>query len=214
MDHCSTIGAQRTGITFKLPVITFLMSMTCLASIEQKIVRTKQNSHRTHIQDASMCLLNFCHHRFWDILCNLDFRVCCSNLLQVGAFFDPNYLLMAWESRKIVLVNPPKLDHSAQHSVETNLCFSSMDEKNRSRGWRRRISRHWQHDDKRRTRGSILNKVWISHCFTAFLESFSDFARFKGIKISFYGNFCGNFISSDLLIREALDWLRVTWSEI
>ena len=113
----------------------------------------------------------------------LDFRVCCSNLLQVGAFFDPDYLLVAWESRKIVLVNPPKIDHSAQHSVETNLCFSSMDEKNRSRGWRRRISRHWQHDDKRRSGGSILNKVWISHCFTAFLESFLDFARFKGIKI-------------------------------
>jgi hypothetical protein len=120
MDQCSTIGAQRTGITFKLPVITFLRSMTCLASIEQKIVRTKQNSHRIHIQDASMCLLNFCDHRFRNILCNLDFRVCFSNLLQVGAFFDPDYLLVAWESRKIVLVNPPKIDHSAQHSVETN----------------------------------------------------------------------------------------------
>jgi len=158
MDQCSTIGAQRTGITFKLPVITFLRSMTCLASIEQKIVRTKQNSHRIHIQDASMCLLNFCDHRFRDILSNLDFWVCYSNLLQVGAFFDPDYLLVAWESRKIVLVNPPKIDHSAQHSVETNLCFSSMDEKNRSQGWSRRISRHRQLDDKRRTRGSILKK--------------------------------------------------------
>jgi hypothetical protein len=81
-----------------------------------------------------MRLLNVCAHRFRDILCNLDFRVLCSISLQVGAFFDPNYLLMEWESSKIVLVNPPKLDDSAQDSVETNICFLSMDEKNRSQG--------------------------------------------------------------------------------
>ena len=132
-----------------------------------------------------MCLLNVCAQRFRDILSNLDFRVWCSISLQVGAFFDPNYLLMAWESRKIVLVNPPKIDHSAQHSVETNLCVSSMDEKNRSQGWSRGISTHRRVDDKRRTRGLIIKKVWISHCFTAFLGSLLDFARFKRIKIRF-----------------------------
>ena len=165
MDHCSTIGAQRTGITFKLPVITFLMSMTDFASIEQNIVRTKQNSHRIHIQVATMWLLNVCAQRFRDILCNFDFRVWCSISLQAGAFFDPKYLRMQWESSKIVLVNPPKFDHFAQDSVKTNLCFSSMDEKNRSQGWSRRISRHRQHDDKRRTRGSILKKGFIFALF-------------------------------------------------
>ena len=185
MDQCSTIGAQRTGITFKLPVITFLMSMIDFASIEQNIVRTKQNSHRIHIQVATMWLLNVCAQRFRDILCNFDFRVWCSISLQVGAFFDPNYLLMQWESSKIVLVNPPKFDDSAQDDVETKFCLSSTDEKNRSQGWSRGISTHRRVDDKRRTRGPILNQVWISHCFTAFLGSLLDFARFKRIKIRF-----------------------------
>jgi len=81
-----------------------------------------------------MCLLNVCAQRFRDILSDLDFGVSFSISLQVGAFFDPNYLLTEWESSKIVLVNPPKFDDSAQDGVETKLCFSSMGEKNRFQG--------------------------------------------------------------------------------
>ena len=53
----------------------------------------------------------------------LDCWLRCSIPLQVGAIVDANYLLQEWESRKSVLVNPPKFDASASDSVKTKSSF-------------------------------------------------------------------------------------------
>ena len=44
--------------------------------------------------------------RFLPIFSDLEFRLCSSNPLQVGAFFHDNYLLTERETGKTVLVTP------------------------------------------------------------------------------------------------------------
>ena len=91
MDRQSTIGAQRSDVIFKLPLITFLRPMTCSASIKQNLGSIQHHSHQNDAQGTVVRLSKVCTQRFRPIFSDLEFRLCSSNTLQVGVFFGDNF---------------------------------------------------------------------------------------------------------------------------
>ena len=104
--------------------------MTCFASIEQKIGSIQLHSHQSDAQGTVVRLSKVCTQRFRPIFSDLEFRLCSSNTLQVGAFFDDNYLLTERESGKTVLVNPQNSMFlhliASRHSPESQLWASNF----------------------------------------------------------------------------------------
>ena len=140
MDRYSTIGARRSGLDFKLPVITFLRTKKVLkkdivekksskktskkvwkkvlnrfaehqendrfAEHQENICILEYFSRRKYVLSVVLILSNNLTERYLLFLSVLECWPWCSIPLQVGAIFDANYLLMEWESRQSVLVNP------------------------------------------------------------------------------------------------------------
>ena len=97
------IGTQPSALlNFILPVITFSRSIIGLPSIEKNICIIKYFSIRNEIQSIIMLPSIAFLVRPW--------RLWCSIQLQVGAFFNSNYLITAWELHRSVLVTFPKFD--------------------------------------------------------------------------------------------------------
>ena len=120
----------RQGVRPKFYVLNSIQNWA-LGQIDELSVNRASANFRV------MWLSKVCTQRFLPIFSDLEFRLCSSKPLQVGASFHDNYLLSERDYGKTVLVPPKKkFDVSAFDSVKTWSWFSTMGENFCFQDWR------------------------------------------------------------------------------